>query len=60
MKNIMFIAPPAAGKGTQAELIEERYKKFNFCIKLMVANVILSITLAFIGTFISLNGGIKL
>ena len=26
MKNIMFIAPPAAGKGTQAELIEERYK----------------------------------
>ncbi len=26
MKNILFIAPPAAGKGTQAELIEERYK----------------------------------
>lgn len=25
MKNIMFIAPPAAGKGTQAEIIEERY-----------------------------------
>lgn len=42
------------------DIIEERYKKFNFCIKLMVANVILSITLAFIGTFISLNGGIKL
>ncbi len=26
MKNIMFIAPPAAGKGTQAEIIEEKYK----------------------------------
>ena len=25
MKNIMFIAPPAAGKGTQADLIEEKY-----------------------------------
>lgn len=25
MKNIMFIAPPAAGKGTQAELIENKY-----------------------------------
>lgn len=25
MKNIMFIAPPAAGKGTQAELIAEKY-----------------------------------
>ncbi len=25
MKNIMFIAPPAAGKGTQAEIIEEKY-----------------------------------
>lgn len=25
MKNIMFIAPPAAGKGTQAELIVEKY-----------------------------------
>lgn len=25
MKNIMFIAPPAAGKGTQAEMIEEKY-----------------------------------
>lgn len=25
MKNIMFIAPPAAGKGTQAEIIEARY-----------------------------------
>lgn len=26
MKNIMFIAPPAAGKGTQAEFIVEKYK----------------------------------
>ena len=26
MKNIMLIAPPAAGKGTQAELIVEKYK----------------------------------
>ena len=26
MKNIMFIAPPAAGKGTQAELVVEKYK----------------------------------
>lgn len=26
MKNIMFIAPPAAGKGTQADLIVEKYK----------------------------------
>lgn len=26
MKNIMFIAPPAAGKGTQAELIVDKYK----------------------------------
>ena len=26
MKNIMFIAPPAGGKGTQAELVEEKYK----------------------------------
>lgn len=25
MKNIMFIAPPAAGKGTQAEIIEAKY-----------------------------------
>lgn len=25
MKNIMFIAPPAAGKGTQAEFIVEKY-----------------------------------
>lgn len=25
MKNIMFIAPPAAGKGTQAELVMEKY-----------------------------------
>ncbi len=25
MKNIMFIAPPAAGKGTQAELVEGKY-----------------------------------
>ena len=25
MKNIMFIAPPAAGKGTQAELVEKKY-----------------------------------
>lgn len=26
MKSIMFIAPPAAGKGTQAELVVEKYK----------------------------------
>src|SRR5574344_55885 len=26
MKNIMFIAPPAAGKGTQADLIVDKYK----------------------------------
>ena len=26
MKNIMFIAPPAAGKGTQAELVVEKYE----------------------------------
>lgn len=26
MKNIMFIAPPAAGKGTQAELVVNKYK----------------------------------
>ena len=25
MKNIMFIAPPAAGKGTQAELVKKKY-----------------------------------
>ena len=25
MKNIMFIAPPAAGKGTQAELVTQKY-----------------------------------
>ena len=25
MKNIMFIAPPAAGKGTQAELVVQKY-----------------------------------
>lgn len=41
-------------------IIEERYKKFNFCVKLMVADVVLSIILAFICTFISLSGGIKL
>ena len=27
MKNIMFIAPPAAGKGTQAERVVEKYQK---------------------------------
>ena len=27
MKNIMFIAPPAAGKGTQAEIVVKKYKK---------------------------------
>jgi adenylate kinase len=26
MKNIMFIAPPAAGKGNQAELVNKKYK----------------------------------
>lgn len=26
MKSIMFIAPPAAGKGTQAEMVQEKYK----------------------------------
>lgn len=26
MKNMMFIAPPAAGKGTQAELVVEKYQ----------------------------------
>ncbi len=26
MKNIMFIAPPAAGKGTQAEFVVEKYQ----------------------------------
>ena len=26
MKNLMFIAPPAAGKGTQAELVQKKYK----------------------------------
>ena len=25
MRNIMFIAPPAAGKGTQSDLIVEKY-----------------------------------
>ena len=25
MKNIIFIAPPAAGKGTQAKLVSEEY-----------------------------------
>lgn len=25
MKNIIFIAPPAAGKGTQSSLIEKEY-----------------------------------
>ena len=25
MKSIMFIAPPAAGKGTQADLVVEKY-----------------------------------
>ena len=25
MKNIMFIAPPAAGKGTQSRLVSEKY-----------------------------------
>lgn len=41
-------------------IIEERYKAFNFCVKLMVADVVVSIILAFICTFISLSGGIKL
>lgn len=40
-------------------VMEERYKKFNFCVKLMVANVCFSIILAFICVFVSLNGGIK-
>ena len=26
MKNIMFIAPPAAGKGTQAEMVVMKYE----------------------------------
>ena len=25
MKSIIFIAPPAAGKGTQSKMIEEKY-----------------------------------
>lgn len=40
-------------------VMEERYKKINFCVKLMVANVCFSIILAFICVFISLNGGTK-
>lgn len=40
-------------------VLEERYKRFNFCVKLMVANVCFSIILAFICVFVSLNGGIK-
>ena len=30
MKNIMFIAPPAAGKGTQAEMLKEKYTEINW------------------------------
>ena len=26
MKNIIFIAPPAAGKGTQSTLVSEKYQ----------------------------------
>ena len=26
MKNIIFIAPPAAGKGTQSELLQQKYQ----------------------------------
>ena len=30
MKNIMFIAPPAAGKGTQAELIVKKIQSTSY------------------------------
>ena len=41
------------------DLLEKRYKKFNFCVNLLAADVIISIFLAFICVFISMNGGIK-
>lgn len=40
------------------KLWEQRYKKFNFCIHLLVANAFLSILLEFICVFISLHQGI--
>ena len=41
------------------ELLEKRYKAFNFCVNLLVTDVVISILLAFVCVFISLNGGMR-
>ena len=40
MKNIIFIAPPAAGKGTQSKFIESNYNIPHISIGDLVRNVI--------------------
>ena len=54
MKNIMFIAPPAAGKGTQAELIVQKYLNYTTPVGFTLY-VIFIFFFAYFYTFIQLK-----